>query len=76
MSKPSELEDLNRQAWATGTPFITTEYGTFRAISPEMFREQRIMNGLINAHLEILRFHNLPEPPEEFYFGWCIGEMK
>ena len=71
-----ELEDLNREAWRTNRPFIATEYGVFRAISPEMLREQLIMNGIINASLDILKFNKLPEPPEEFYFGWCIGEMK
>ncbi len=73
----AELEDLNREAWRTGKPFITTEYGTFRAISPEMFREQRIMNDLHNQMLKILAFNTPPkERCEEFYFGWCIGEMK
>lgn len=72
----SNLEDLNCEAWRTGKPFIATEYGTFRAISPEIFREQRLLNGIINASLEILAFNKPPQPPNEYYFGWCIGEMK
>ena len=70
----SHLEDLNREAWRTGKPFIATEYGTLRAISPEMFRQQRIMNDLHSAMLDVLK--GPPKRSHEYYFGWCIGEMK
>lgn len=72
----TDYEKLNLEAWRTGKPFVAYGTSVLRAIDPEILREHRIMNGIINAHLDILAFNKGPEPPEEFYFGWCIGEMK
>lgn len=60
------LEELNAEAWRTGKPFIQYEGWRMRAMSPEAFRQQRILID------HVWRRIFLPEDDESL----CIGEMK
>lgn len=73
-----ELEDLSNEAWRRRIPFIMTGEGfAIRAIEPSLFREQRIMNGMNNAFLDILRFASrLNFPEDDWGISICVGECK
>jgi hypothetical protein len=48
-----ELEQLNNEAWRRGRPFIQTDYGTLKSVSPSQFQEDRQRMELLNSYRSI-----------------------
>jgi len=49
-----ELEDLNNEAWRRGVPFILSGEGyAMRTLEPSLFREQRLMNAINAAWMNV-----------------------